>query len=404
MGQDGMPNKELMYNTISLAYGVGRHENAKILNDMLLQVDPNHGGARLIAATMALENVDGTDSDKNKKEGLRMMYGVLESFEQHPWDAAMAWAKVGGIECQVKGERLDECINAWLEAFESATSLSPIDAEIAIKGVTNVSNAMFKQQRPVEEVQKLGEKAVRFGILNEPLQLPGQLIKGVSFSPYRDDAKNWKAVQHLEKHYPKIREEILTAYESGKLREDSKLDAEGLHTAGDWRELNIFVKGRVEQTALTLLPYTSKVVMALSDATSMVLGGSKVSVMEPGTVVRPHTGETNARLRIHVGINIPEGAFIRVNNETRTWTEGKCTVIDDSYVHEVWHKGNQKRIVLIVDVWHLDMDLKRREDSIKMPHFLEMYKHYKEDMKMTLVNQGVPEDMIPDVFISERDD
>ena len=131
---------------------------------------------------------------------------------------------------------------------------------------------------------------------------------------------------------------------------------------------------------------------------------SWVGVSHPGTVVRPHTGETNARLRIHLGINIPEGAFIRVNNETRTWTEGKCTVIDDSYVHEVWHKGNQKRIVLIVDVWHLDMDLKRREDSIKMPHFLEMYKHYKEDMKMTLVNQGVPEDMIPDVFISERDD
>eukprot|EP00578_Thalassiosira_sp_NH16_P018371 CAMPEP_0181095132 /NCGR_PEP_ID=MMETSP1071-20121207/10360_1 /TAXON_ID=35127 /ORGANISM="Thalassiosira sp., Strain NH16" /LENGTH=583 /DNA_ID=CAMNT_0023177501 /DNA_START=255 /DNA_END=2006 /DNA_ORIENTATION=- len=404
VGSNGFPDKSLMYNAISLAYGVGRHENAKVLNDLLLQIDPNHGGARLMAATMTLENADDGTNSKNKKSGLEMMYDALQSYEQYPWDAAMAWGKVGGVECTLKGHGSDGCVDSWLKAFEFATKLTPIDAEIAIKGVTNASNAMFKQQRSLKEVQKLGEKAVQFGVLNEPLQLPAQLIKGVSNSPYRDDARNWKTVQHLEKHYPKIREEILKSYESGKLHKDSKLDDEGLHTAGEWRELNVFAHGLVDQKALTLLPYTAKVVMALVDATSMVLGGTKVSMMEPGTVVRVHTGETNARLRIHLGINIPDGAFIRVNNETRTWTEGKCTVIDDSYVHEVWHHGNQKRIVLIVDVWHLDMELRRREDSIKQPNALEMYRHYKKDMRMTLLNQGVPEDMIPDVFISERDD
>ena len=36
-------------------------------------------------------------------------------------------------------------------------------------------------------------------------------------------------------------------------------------------------------------------------------------------------------------------------------------IFDDSFEHEVWHDGNQTRLVLIVDFWHpeLTADLKR---------------------------------------------
>ena len=79
-------------------------------------------------------------------------------------------------------------------------------------------------------------------------------------------------------------------------------DSEGLHIAGDWREANFITKGIPRADVFALLPETAKVVMAIKDATNMVHGGSKVSVMEPGTIVRPHTGETNARQRIHLGL------------------------------------------------------------------------------------------------------
>ena len=43
---------------------------------------------------------------------------------------------------------------------------------------------------------------------------------------------------------------------------------------------------------------------------------------------------------------------MRVGIESRPWAEGKATVFDDSFEHEVWHRGAGPRVVLIVDVWH----------------------------------------------------
>ena len=116
---------------------------------------------------------------------------------------------------------------------------------------------------------------------------------------------------------------------------------------------------------MELLPGTFKVVTSLPEASSMVLGASKISLMQPGTHVAPHTGLTNARLRIHLGLSGLEGVWIRVGDEVRAWRDGRCIVFDDSFVHEVWHNGTETRIVLIVDVWNVEMDEQARRESIQ---------------------------------------
>jgi len=265
----------------------------------------------------------------------------------------------------------------------------------------NAANAMFKQVRPVETVYELGKRAVGLGLLNAPLQMPGQLIPDVSFAGYRDDARSWNAVRHLEANFEAIRDEVVAVYETGAIARTASLDDAGLHIAGEWKELDFIKRGMVQQRAVELLPITSRIVMGLADGNSMVHGGSKISLMRPGTVVRPHTGSTNARLRIHMGIQIPpKGVYLRVDNETRTWTEGKCTVIDDSYVHEVWHHADTTRIVLIVDVWHPDMDEEQRRESIQGGQiFLDMYEHHKNNPRMALQMLGVPEHILPNQFV-----
>lgn len=40
---------------------------------------------------------------------------------------------------------------------------------------------------------------------------------------------------------------------------------------------------------------------------------------------------------------------------SRNWVEGKVIIFDDSFEHEVWHKGTEERLVLIVDVWHPEL-------------------------------------------------
>ena len=78
------------------------------------------------------------------------------------------------------------------------------------------------------------------------------------------------------------------------------------------------------------------------------------SVLEPGTHVLPHSGSCNLRLRHHLGIDIPEPdrSQLRVGEEWRSWEQGRCLAFDDSYEHEVQHRGEQRRVILSVDLWH----------------------------------------------------
>ena len=40
----------------------------------------------------------------------------------------------------------------------------------------------------------------------------------------------------------------------------------------------------------------------------------------------------------------------------RSWREGKFIILDDYFEHEVWQEGSSIRVILIVDIWHPDLD------------------------------------------------
>jgi aspartyl/asparaginyl beta-hydroxylase (cupin superfamily) len=35
--------------------------------------------------------------------------------------------------------------------------------------------------------------------------------------------------------------------------------------------------------------------------------------------------------------------------------QGKTILFDDSFIHEVWHRGDTTRAVLLMDIWHPDL-------------------------------------------------
>ncbi len=53
-------------------------------------------------------------------------------------------------------------------------------------------------------------------------------------------------------------------------------------------------------------------------------------------------------LRCHLGLIVPEGCGMRVDTETRNWTQGKCLRFNHTLEHEAWNKGNST-IVLLLD-------------------------------------------------------
>ena len=85
------------------------------------------------------------------------------------------------------------------------------------------------------------------------------------------------------------------------------------------------------------------------------------SKLSPGTVITPHCGPSFRRLRIHLGISIPEPKKCSINVANRLiyqWKEGEAFVFDDSFEHFVKHDGKKDRIILVVDIVHPNEYLK----------------------------------------------
>ncbi|WP_287128982.1 aspartyl/asparaginyl beta-hydroxylase domain-containing protein [Candidatus Cyanaurora vandensis] len=78
------------------------------------------------------------------------------------------------------------------------------------------------------------------------------------------------------------------------------------------------------------------------------------SLLEPGTTVKPHRGDTNATIRCHLGLSIPSEdtalCGIKVGSKVQPWAEGKVMAFCDAHLHTAWNHSPSRRFVLIIDV------------------------------------------------------
>ena len=158
------------------------------------------------------------------------------------------------------------------------------------------------------------------------------------------------------------------AQEFGRIAQAMLIDeGEQIARAGRWSVAYLVSPGGGLGDAAAHCPKT----MAVLDAHRDEMQGAGVayfSCLDPHTKVAPHRGPTNTRLRCHLGLDIPPGCGLRVAGEGRTWQQGRCLLFDDSFVHEVWNDGPQRRVVLVVDIWHPDLD----------PHEIALLKWFHE--------------------------
>lgn len=97
--------------------------------------------------------------------------------------------------------------------------------------------------------------------------------------------------------------------------------------------------------------YAPKTTAILESIPNLV--SASLSSMAPGAAVGEHQGDTNAIVRNHLGIRIPDGlpkCGFRVCQEKRGWEEGKMLPFCDAKPHEAWNKTEQERIIMIIDV------------------------------------------------------
>lgn len=123
-----------------------------------------------------------------------------------------------------------------------------------------------------------------------------------------------------------------------------------------WDSLGLYALGYRLDKNCRLCPRTAAIVESIPE---MVSAG--FSLLRAGARINPHVGYTGNVYRCHLGLDVPADCAIRVGDETRTWQDGKCLVLDDTVLHSAWNASNRDRLILLMDMLkpgaELDCDL-----------------------------------------------
>ena len=180
-----------------------------------------------------------------------------------------------------------------------------------------------------------------------PMQYPPYLIPGVPARPFYEAAE-FEWAQVLEQEYPVIKKELVQVLgESGAGFKGYMSEANLRHHG--WNTFNFFFGGKKFEENCERCPETTRILESLPRFEKDHI---MFSSLNPHTKIPRHTGPMNGILRGHLGMVVPQGCYIRVGPDERTWEEGKMLVFDDSFEHEVWNHSDFVRIVLFMNFWH----------------------------------------------------
>jgi aspartyl/asparaginyl beta-hydroxylase (cupin superfamily) len=129
----------------------------------------------------------------------------------------------------------------------------------------------------------------------------------------------------------------------------------------DWTAIHLLRSGEIVEGNAVHCPRT----MALLETFPMpdipgVGPNAMFSLLAPGAHIPPHNGIANTRLVCHLPLIVPDGCWFRVGAERREWRRGEAWIFDDTIEHEAANEAEALRVILIIDVWHPDLNERER--------------------------------------------
>ncbi|MFF1691671.1 MULTISPECIES: aspartyl/asparaginyl beta-hydroxylase domain-containing protein [unclassified Streptomyces] len=190
-----------------------------------------------------------------------------------------------------------------------------------------------------------------------PLQQDAKwVLPGISQQPWHDPYAHPELlplITALETHHPQIKAEQEQAWAG---RRDSFSDYEHyLVRQQNWQALYLYRDGALVEESQPVAPTAYRVLKEHAVDTDVIcpLLESHFSTLLPGASIKPHCDLWNFSINLHLAIDIPQGAGLRVADEARTWDEGKCLLFDYSFEHEAWNDNDTRtRTCLLADLWH----------------------------------------------------
>jgi aspartyl/asparaginyl beta-hydroxylase (cupin superfamily) len=117
--------------------------------------------------------------------------------------------------------------------------------------------------------------------------------------------------------------------------------------------------GEKDEAHCKQIPKTDKLLNSIPGFLSAGL-----SILNANTTIKTHIGDTDAVIRVHLGLKIPEGlpaCGIKVGSVEQEWQEGKTFAFCDAHHHSAWNNSNENRYVLILDVLRPELLIKKHE-------------------------------------------
>lgn len=129
-----------------------------------------------------------------------------------------------------------------------------------------------------------------------------------------------------------------------------------------WSHYSLWRGGVPDEAHLAACPRTRAALEAVDMATiDGLCPNAMFSALAPHTEIPPHTGETNARLVVHLPLIVPPKCAYRVGYEQREWKVGEILVFDDTLEHTARNDSDEIRVVLIFDIWNPLIPVAERE-------------------------------------------
>ena len=204
-----------------------------------------------------------------------------------------------------------------------------------------------------------------------------QHCQGTTLVAYQDPSVQ-KAVSLLEEQVDTIRREYNTV--ASTLKSDYQADTEHRLHQGRWDWHSYMLKGQLQAHFGRQFPQTSGILQKLRDDGLLFegtpFGYTFFSTLHPQSSIDAHSAPMNLRLRVHLPLQVPSSPSsssadrpacgIRAGPMTQEWLPGKAMVLDDAYNHQVWNETDEKRVILLVDLWHPDVTPQEKEDVVAL--------------------------------------
>ena len=199
----------------------------------------------------------------------------------------------------------------------------------------------------VDLARSVWENAVRRGLWPHVLHRPEWYYVPTNVSKPWHDPRDFPFAAKLQAGFSVIRREFLANMEHRQSLSKEELGNRVSVEDNQWKLLYLKEPFTDNYTRESLFfPETMKIIEDCDEEFLLI----KFSAIVPGTHIKPHTGPSNDRLRVHLSLIHTGGARIRVGSEWRTWRDGEVLIFDSSWEHEVYHDGPDKRTVLILDI------------------------------------------------------